>query len=133
MFLGATLIKFRSLVGLLSLYEPITVFHSAGELCTHFPPLSPLSFLSHHLICLSSSICLLTCVKISKLVSKFILHIKKSLPVCYIEGSTWSFLSRWLICLFIYFFFEGMNTFINCIIRLSGESRTGVSSLSKVA
>lgn len=71
MFLGATLIKFRSLVGLLSLYEPITVFHSAGELCTHFPPLSPLSFLSHHLICLSSSICLLTCVKISKLVSLY--------------------------------------------------------------
>lgn len=44
------------LVGLLSLYEPITAFHSAGELLTHFPPLSPLCFLSHHFICLSSGI-----------------------------------------------------------------------------
>lgn len=36
------------------------------------------------------------------------------------------------ISLFIYFF-EGMNTFIHYIIWLSGESRTGSSSLFKMA
>lgn len=37
------------------------------------------------------------------------------------------------ISLFIFYFFEGMNTFIHYIIWLSGESRTGSSSLFKMA